>query len=162
MYLLVIDAHSKWPEIIEMKSTTATKTIDEMRKLFASHGLPEQLVSDNGPQFLSDEFATFTKMNGIKHIKSAPYHPATNGAAERLVQTFKKAMRAGEHDGRTHSQRLPGFLLLYHSTPHLTTPHEAPSQLFLKRPLRTRFDLLKPDVNSSVCLEQAKQKSYVS
>jgi len=99
MYLLVIDAHSKWPEIIEMKSTTATKTIDEMRKLFASHGLPEQLVSDNGPQFLSDEFATFSKMNGIKHIKSAPYHPATNGAAECLVQTFKKAMRAGEHEG---------------------------------------------------------------
>ena len=159
MFLLVIDAHSKWPEIIEMKVTTASKTIDEIRKLCAAYGLPEQIVSDNGPQFVSEEFATFTKMNGIKHIKSAPYHPATNGSAERLVQTFKKAMRAGEHDGRTTLQRLSSFLLSYRSTPHSTT-HEAPSQLFLKRSLRTRLDLLKPDVNSSVCLEQAKQKSY--
>ena len=103
MYLLVTDAHSKWQEIIEMKNTTASQTIDEMRKLCALYGLPEQIVSDNGPQFFSKEFATFTKMNGIKHIKSAPYHLVMNGSAERLVQTFKKAMRAGEHDGRTHS-----------------------------------------------------------
>ena len=52
-------------------------------------------------------------MNGIKHIKSALYHPATNGAAEHLVQTFKKVMRPGEHDGYTHSQQLSSFLLMY-------------------------------------------------
>ena len=59
---------------------------------------------DNGLQFVSGEFATFAKLNGMKHIKSAPYHPSINGAIERLVQTFKKAMKAIEHDGRTHSQ----------------------------------------------------------
>ena len=126
-----------------------------MRKLCASYGLPEQIVSDNGPQFVSNEFVTFTKMNGIKRIKS----PATDGAAECVVQTLKKTMRAGEHDGRTHSQRLSSFLQLYRSTPHSPT-HEVPSQLFLMRSLRIRLDLLKPDVNSSVCLEQAKRKSY--
>ena len=159
MYLLVIDAHSKWPEIVEMRSTTAYKTVEELRKLCAAYGLPEQVVSDNGPQFVSEEFTKFIKLNGIKHIKSAPYHPSTNGAAERLVQTFKKTMKASEHDGRTHSQRLTSFLLTYRSTPHSTT-HETPSELFLKRPLRTRLDLLKPNVDRSVCIEQAKQKSY--
>ena len=113
MYLLVSDAHSKWPEIIAMKSTTANKTIEELRKLFASYGLPEQIVTDNGPQFVSEEFATFTKANGVKHIKSAPYHPSTNGAVERLVQTFKKSMKASQDDGRSHSQRLASFLLTY-------------------------------------------------
>ena len=98
-YLLITDAHSKWPKIAEMSSTTASRTIDELHKLFSSYWLPEQIVSDNGPQFVSKEFAVFTKMNGIKHIKSAPYHPSTNGAVERLVQTFKKAMKASEHDG---------------------------------------------------------------
>ena len=112
MYLLVTDAHSKWPEIVEMKSTTASRTVEELRKLF-SYGLPEQLVTDNGPQFVSEEFAMFTKVNGVKHIKSAPYHPSTNGAVERLVQTFKKAIKASEHDGRTHSQQLASFLLSY-------------------------------------------------
>ena len=92
MYLLVTDAHSKWPEIVEIKSTTASRTVEELRKLFSSYGLPEQLVMDNGPQFVSEEFAMFTKVNGVKHIKNAPYHPSTNGAVERLVQIFKKAM----------------------------------------------------------------------
>ena len=134
MYLLVSDAHSKWPEIIELKSTTVDKTIEELRKLFVSYGLPEQMVTDNGPQFVSEEFAIFVKANGVKHIKSSPYHPATNGAVERLVQTFKKSMKASDKDGRSQSQRLADFLLTYRSTPHATS-HETPSVLSLKRKL---------------------------
>ena len=84
-YLLVVDAHSKWPEIIEMNSTTTNKTITELRKMFAAYGLPAQLVSDNGPQFTAEQFANFMQVNGIKHIKYAPFHPASNGAVERLV-----------------------------------------------------------------------------
>ena len=83
----LVDAHSKWSEVIEMHSTTAQKTIImELRKLFAAYGLPEQIVSDNGPQFVCDEFANFVKLNGIKHIHCAPYHPSSNGAAERFVE----------------------------------------------------------------------------
>lgn len=67
-FLIVIDAHSKWPEVIEMKSTTAQRTIGELRKLFAAYGLPEQVVSDNGPQFVSDDFTTFMKMNGTHQV----------------------------------------------------------------------------------------------
>ena len=100
MYLLVCDAHSKWPDIIEMKNTTANSTIEKLHKLLASNGLPEQIVTDNGPQFISEEFATYTKANGVKHIESAPYHSTTNGAIERLVQTFKTSMRAME--GHNH------------------------------------------------------------
>jgi len=78
---LLIDAHSKWPEVIEMDSTTAQKTITELCKLFAAYGPPEQIVSDNRPQlFVSDGFVTFVKMNGIKHIRCVPYHPSCNGA----------------------------------------------------------------------------------
>ncbi|XP_056135399.1 uncharacterized protein K02A2.6-like, partial [Lampris incognitus] len=87
MYLVVVDAHSKWPEVQIMDSTTASKTITVLRGLFSRHGLPHILVSDNGPQFCSEEFATFLKASGVKHIRSAPYHPATNGLAERFVQT---------------------------------------------------------------------------
>ena len=72
-----------------MTSTTAANTIKVLQEIFSMHGLPEQLVSDNGPQFVSSEFLDFCKANGIKHFQVAPYHPASNGLAECTVQTFK-------------------------------------------------------------------------
>ena len=80
MFLFVVEAHSHWPEVIEMKTTAFTASIEELRRLFASHGLPLQLVSDNGPQFMSSEFVSFLKENGVKHVRCTPYHPSSNGA----------------------------------------------------------------------------------
>ncbi len=111
MFLIVVDTHSRWPEVIEMKSTTSTATIQELRRLFAAYGLPSQVVSDNGPQFASAEFKSFMKSNGIKHIRCVPNHPSSNGAAERFVQSFKRAMKASENSDQSFQQRLINFLL---------------------------------------------------
>ena len=78
MFLLLVDAHLKWPEIVEMSSTTVDTTIAILKRVFAAYGLPEQLVSDNGPQFVSHEFADFLRANGVKYIRTAPYHPSSN------------------------------------------------------------------------------------
>ena len=85
MLLIVVDAHLKWPEVIAISSTTSQSTIDVLHSTFSRYGLPEQTVSENGIQFTSDKFTQFMKLNGIKHICSAPYHPASNGLAERFV-----------------------------------------------------------------------------
>ena len=103
MFMVVTDAHSKWPEIIELSDTTSSKTIQELRKLFAAYGLPQQVVTDNGPQFTSTEFSYFMKSNGIKHIRCSPYHPSSNGAAERLVQTFKRSLKVAVQQGKSVS-----------------------------------------------------------
>ena len=92
MFLLLVDAHSKWLEVIPMKTTTSQKTIDALSDIFARFGLPELLVSDNGPQFVSREFQEWLARQCIQHIRSSPYHPQSNGAAERCVQTFKNAL----------------------------------------------------------------------
>ena len=113
MLLIIIDAHSKWPEVYTMSSTTASKTIAKLRDAFARFGLPEQLVSDNGPQFVSEELEFFLRRNGVKHIHSSPYHPASNGAAERLVQTVKQALEAGHQEGVSMEHALITFLLRY-------------------------------------------------
>ena len=147
--LVAVDAHSKWPEVFIMSSTTTAATVAVLRQLFAAHGLPAQVVTDNSTQFTSEEFATFMKMNGIRHIRSVPYHPATNGLAERFVQSLKQALKTSHTGGKSLSHRLANFLLTYRSSPHATTG-VTPCSLFLKHQLRTRFDLLRPDPESHV------------
>ena len=100
--LVVVDAKSKWLEVIPMSSTTARATVDALRSLFA--GLPEEIVSDNGPQFVAQELKDFVRYNHVKQILSAPYHQASNGEAEREVRTFKQAMKAAKNEPGTMSR----------------------------------------------------------
>ena len=159
MFFVVVDAYSRWPFVSVMQSTSVEKTIEELRGLFLSYGIPEQIVSDNGPQFTSESFAVFMKMNGIRHTRSAPYHPATNGLAERFVQSLKYGLKTSLSSGLSLSRRLANFLLMYRSAIHSTTG-VTPSSLFLKRELRTRFDLLRPDHETEISRKQAQQKDY--
>ena len=143
-----------------MTTTSAARTIEELRKLFATHGLPEQLVGDNGSQFTSDEvrtLLTFMRNNGIKHKRSAPYHPATNGSAECFVQTFKQALRAALTKKKTLSWKLTNFLLAYRTTPHVLTG-EAPAVFLMGRNLRTKLDILKPTIRKRVEEKQQDQE----
>ena len=87
----VIDSHSKWIEVVQTGCTTTVRTVDILRDKFATFGLPEEIVSDNGPRFTAGEFEAFCTSNGIKHTLVPPYHPASNGAAERSVRILKEA-----------------------------------------------------------------------
>ena len=93
MFLIIIDAHLKWIEVHITNSATSAVTVDKMRNTFATFGIPEILVTDNGSNFTSSEFETFLKSNGVRYIKTAPYHPASNGLAEHAVQTFKSGIK---------------------------------------------------------------------
>ena len=131
-FLLVVYAHSQWPEILPMTSTTAQATVVAVRDVFARFGLPAQVVTDNGPQFVSSEFTLFLQRNGIKHIRVSPYHPASNGAAERLVQSFKRSLSAAAASTVSIRQRLAEFLLSYRTTPHAATGR-TPFSLLMNR-----------------------------
>jgi len=93
MFLILLDAHSKWLEVYTMSSTASTAVIQCLRTVFAQFGLPATIVTDNGPNFTSLEFKEFLCRNGIAHVTSSPYHPASNGLAECAVKTFKQGMR---------------------------------------------------------------------
>ena len=152
MFLVLVDAHSKWMEVKPMNSISATKTI---KLIFATHGLPRKIVTDNGPTFISQEFQDFMHSNGISHITSAPYHPSTNGLAERAVQSFKQGIK--RIPGASIQDRLSHFLFHYRITPHSTTGLP-PAEMLMGRRLRSRLDLLFPDVSQWVETQQQRQK----
>ena len=134
MFLVVVDAHRKWPEVIPVSSTTSSSTIEvlHVRDLFARFGIPEQIISNNGAQFVSEEFQVFVRSNGIRHVTSAPYHPDTNGLAERAIQTFKQALCSMYQSSNPMKEKLAKFPITYRNTPHSTTS-VSPAQLLLGR-----------------------------
>ena len=97
-------------------------------------------------------------MNGVKLVRVAHYHAASNGLAERMVQSFKKHMKACKGSKLSMKQRFANFLLTYRSSRHPTTGR-TPASLFLGRELGTRLTLLRPKLEEKVMDSQAKQKA---
>ncbi|XP_022784582.1 uncharacterized protein K02A2.6-like [Stylophora pistillata] len=161
-FLVVFDSYSKLKEVKHLTPVTTDKTITELRLILSQHGLPEELVSDNGPQFVSNEFAEFMYKNGIKHTLTPLYHPQSNGAAERSVRVVKEALVKQileENKSRYIKHRLADFLLRYRTTPHSTTG-ATPAELLMRRRLRTPLTLVKPDLAKTVENNQNMQKEY--
>ena len=155
MFLIIVDVHSKWIEAFPMSTLTSEATIEKLRIAFSTHGLPEMVVTDNGSNFGSKEFKAFLKQNGIRHIKTAPYHPSSNGLPERTVQTFKEGMKKLK-DGSLET-RVSRFLSQYRITPQTSTG-VSPAELLLGRKPRSRLDLAYPDISRKVHDSQWSQK----
>lgn len=155
MFLIAVDAHSKWLEVEIVPAATSTHTITKLRAMLATHGLPEIIVTDNGNVFTSSEFKEFLKKNGIRHLTSPPYHPSSNGLAERYVQTFKIALKK-QHVEDIQCQ-LSRFLFRYRTTPQATTGI-SPCEMLMGRHLRTHLDNLHPNLSTRIQTRQAHQK----
>ena len=144
-------------------STSTSETTKVLLSLFARHGLPDKLVSDNGPQFTSDEFKEFMTNCGIIHIKTAPYHPQTNGEAERFLQTFKNFIKRVDDDKSMNQRQIDEailkFLVIYRCTPHSGTEF-TPSYLMLNRQIKNVFDLLRTKTSKIEHKNAEYQKQY--
>ena len=115
------------------------------------------LVTDNATCFTSAEFADFMSKNGINHVTSAPFHPSSNGLAERAVQTFKEGMKRMQGGKESVETKVSRFLFSYRITPHSTTGL-SPAEMLNGRRLRSAFDLLQPDLRAKVEKKQWAQK----
>ncbi|CAI5445708.1 unnamed protein product [Caenorhabditis angaria] len=145
-YLVIVDAFSRWPEIFALKQITTSATISVLRQVFSRFGNPTTLVTDNGTQFTSAAFENFCTSNGIEHLRSPPYHPQSNGLAERFVDTLKRSLLKLQGEERT-ADTLQTFLQVYRSSPcPSNTEHRSPAELFLQRTIRTPLSLMKPTV----------------
>ena len=85
-YLVTVDDYSRYFEVDELTSTTSNAIIRKLSAHFARHGIPEVAISDNGPQFAAEQFATFAQTWDFKHVTSSPGYPQSNGLAEKKSQ----------------------------------------------------------------------------
>ena len=85
----MIDYFSRYIGIAKLSSTSSNAVITHLKSIFARHGIPQYVMSDNGPQFSADVFSTFSNDYGFTHITKSPQFPQSNGEAERAVKTVK-------------------------------------------------------------------------
>ncbi|XP_029139135.1 uncharacterized protein K02A2.6-like, partial [Protobothrops mucrosquamatus] len=142
LFLIMVDSHSKWLEVAPVPNMTTSRTIQKLCRIFATHGLPDILVSDNGAQFTASEFQSFLRTNLIRHTMLAPFHLASNGQVERMVHTTKESLK-WIVTGNWH-HRLADFLLCQRTTLCIAMGR-SPAKLRWGRRLITKLDRLHPD-----------------
>ena len=146
-YVLVVDYYSRYIEVAKLSSTTSTEVIKHLKSFFSQHGLPQTVVSDNGPQYSSGVFKTFAKQYGFTHNTSSPQFPQANGAAERAVRTIKELLNKNDDPYLA--------ILAYRSTP-LENGY-SPAELLMGRKLRTTIPatlhIMKPQLPNTSQLQ---------
>ncbi|XP_048774395.2 uncharacterized protein K02A2.6-like [Ostrea edulis] len=156
--LVVIDYFSRFQEVAIMKKITSERIIFQLESMFARHGLPYSMRSDNGPQFVSEEFKGYLDLNGIKHIRTTPYWPQGNGEVERQNRTLLKAIKAANAERKDWRRELPKFLLAYRTTPHSTTG-KSPAELLYNRKIHTKLPEMSKRIDHQELREtDARQK----
>ncbi|CAF1240779.1 unnamed protein product [Adineta ricciae] len=158
-WLVMVDAKSKFPFVADMGHDTSAKNLcNVLEQAIDWLGPPTTLVSDNGPPFTSFEMKEFYKQYGIEHITTPPYHPPSNGIAERFVRSFKEGMIMQQESGQTNkSVALRNVLRSYRWTPHTTTG-TAPAEALFRRPIRTELARLHPSLAKPQTRKSSKYK----
>lgn len=158
-FVVVMDYYSKFIEVRRLQGSSSKAVINALKSIFATQGIPEEVVSDNGPCFSSSEFASFARNWEFEHTTSSPMYPRSNGQAESGVKIVKSMMTKSED---------PYLALLEYRTTPIPEIGSSPSQLLNSRRLRTRLPvakaLLEPQVQSGVhkklSVKQKVQKKY--
>lgn len=131
-YLVVIDYYSRWLELVRLHSLSSATVIKKFQQIFATHGIPDVLMSDNGTQFQCTEFHNFAKTYDFTQMFSSPVFPQSNGEAEAGVKIAKKILRQPNTEVA---------LLNYRATPHSSTG-VSPAKALMGRELKTKLPIL--------------------
>ena len=139
-FIVLTDLYSKWPEVKPVSNVTSRSVIEFLSDMFSRWGLPEEIISDNGKQFVSQEFEQFLKAHDIKHCRTALYHPQSNGAVERFNRVLKERLRAGRIQDQPYQSILRSVRFEYRNNLKASIG-TSPAHLLTGRRLRDPFDV---------------------
>ena len=161
--IVLVDLYSRWPEVCFCREVTATTVVAFLRQIFSREGVPEELLSDNGPQFRAAETEQFLRSMGVRQVFSSPYSPQTCGMVERLNRTIKGAIWSAKLQGESRVPSVQVFLQNYRGTVHPATGM-TPFSLMRGREMRTGLDILplpvqpRPQLSAKVRRYQGSYK----
>ena len=139
-HLIVVDYYSRYPEVSELRNTKARTVINKTKSIFSRHGIPESVVSDNGPQYSSEEYKQFAKDYNFIHNTISPRYPQSGGLHEKTVQTVKNLLEKCKVANQD-----PYFALLdYRNTP---IDGVTPAQALMSRRLRSPLPIYQRKLN---------------
>lgn len=157
--LVVIDAYSRFPEVEIVTSTSAKSTIPKLEGIFARHGIPEILISDDGPPFSSSDIRDFMSENGPVHRRITPLWPQANAQAETFMKPLTKAIHSAVIEKKPRRKELNRFLLNYRATPHSTT-QLAPAQMLFNRSINTKLPQFTTENSSATHQELVHRDAF--
>ena len=140
--LVVVDYYSRYFEVDILRSVTSSRIIECLEKVFCTHGLPESLKTDNGLQFVSEEFENFLQENDIQHRTSTPMWPQANGEVERQNISLLKALRIDQAEKKDMKIEFRKFSIAYRTTPHSSTG-VTPAKFLFNREIRSKIPELR-------------------
>ncbi|XP_072182290.1 uncharacterized protein [Diadema setosum] len=151
MYILVIcDYSTRYPEAIPLRSTNADKIADELIKLFSRVGVPQEILTDQGSNFMSKLMVQVCESLGIRKIRTSPYHPQSNGLVERFNSTLKGMLKPYMDEGKCNwDEHLPYVLFAYREVPQESTGF-SPFELLYGHRVRGPLDVLKETLTGEI------------
>ena len=155
-FLVTVDYYSRYFEIDELPSTTSNAIIKRMCQHFARHGIPQILISDNGPQYISEEFAQFAKAWDFEHRTSSPHYSQSNGLAEKTVHTAKQLLSKAKESGTNFEK----VLLHYRATP--VDNLASPAQLLMGRQIRSTMPATSNHLNPKIIVPDQVQETRIA
>ena len=142
--LTLMDYATKYPEAIPLKRIDTKTVADTLVQVFARLGIPHELLTDQGSNFTSGLMKELLRMLGIKHLKTSPYHPQSDGMVERFNGTLKTMLRKNCDDPKDWDKMLPFLLFAYREAPHSTTGF-SPFELLYGRHVRGPLDVMREE-----------------
>ena len=123
------DQYSRYPVVEIVSSTSANCTISALEKIFSEHGLPQRILSDNGPPSKSSQISTYMKNYRITYSRISPLHPRANGIVENFMRNLNKTLRIANMQNKNWKSAFYNYLLTYRILPNMST--EVPPALLL-------------------------------
>lgn len=165
--IVLIDYYSKWVELAFVAEVTTKSVITFLMQIFAREGLPDEIVSDNGTQFVSIEFEAFLAKMKIRHLKSSLYYPRANGEVERWNRVLKQTLQIAKNEQKPRKEATVELLMAYRATPHQTTG-KSPAELLHGRKIVTPVNIRDmpesapddADIRARVSQQQEKSRKY--